>query len=485
VTDPLDRGPGNLGQFGPFGNGPRKVHAHYGEADNLPVGGVIDFRDRLGADQTASTNYSLYADTISYNISLGNCGSFDAKTELKSLLTAIYVAVDTLPSGRKDSISLFSDRWASNYDITYNYKEFPACNNGKHLEVVTEIFDWCTGTREKDTLILKIMDQSAPVFEPYNASALGGVIKGKTYSDRIIVPIGISDCSASLRLPSKSGVRTNLRDLSSMFNWGVYDKCSGGNTTTDRNGSGVTLNYKFESRDVWNDRFFTDRGDYATVNYTMADMNGGLVALGLPIGEHRIIIEAWDGCNNEKKDTLYFDVQDKTAPVMICKDQINVSVTSNSTGNYYLRNSESNRELLKDQNARVWVKDVNKGSRDNCTLDSIYIRRRVDKTCIESYFVWNMDYDIYGNNDGVVTVADFELVSGTTYYTPKYMQYVEVTCCDGASGTQVMYELWGSDLVQGILGNSDNNAPGGRSWSFCWGNIQVEDKTTCVLQHLI
>ena len=481
VTEPMDRGPGNLGQFGPFGNGPRKAHAHYGEADNLPAGGLINFREKLGADQVSTANYSLYIDTISYNTSLGTCGSFDAQTELKPLLTALYIAVDTLPGGRKDSISLFSDKWSSTYDITYNYKEFSLCNNGKSYEVVTEIFDWCTGTREKDTLIIRIMDQSAPVFAAYNTNALGGNIRGRALNDSIIIPLGVSDCTASLRLPSKSGTRTNLRDLSSLFNWGVYDKCSGGNTTTDRNGTGVTLNYKFESRDVWNDRFFTDRGDYTSVNYTLADMNGGIVALGIPIGEHRLIIEAWDGCNNEIKDTLYFDVQDKTAPVMICKDQVNVSVTSNSTGNYYLRNSESNRELLKDQNARVWVKDIDKGSRDNCTLDSMYVRRRVDKTCIETYFVWNMDYDVYGNNDGVVTVADFELVSGTTYYTPKFMQYVEVTCCDGAAGTQVMYELWGSDLVQGILGNSNNNAPAGRNWSFCWGNIQIEDKTAPVI----
>jgi len=481
VAEPMDRGPGNLGQFGPFGNGPRKAHAHYGEADNLPAGGLINFREKLGADQVSTANYSLYIDTISYNTSLGTCGSFDAQTELKPLLTALYIAVDTLPGGRKDSISLFSDKWSSTYDITYNYKEFSLCNNSKSYEVVTEIFDWCTGTREKDTLIIRIMDQSAPVFAAYNTNALGGNIRGRALNDSIIIPLGVSDCTASLRLPSKSGTRTNLRDLSSLFNWGVYDKCSGGNTTTDRNGTGVTLNYKFESRDVWNDRFFTDRGDYTSVNYTLADMNGGIVALGIPIGEHRLIIEAWDGCNNEIKDTLYFDVQDKTAPVMICKDQVNVSVTSNSTGNYYLRNSESNRELLKDQNARVWVKDIDKGSRDNCTLDSMYVRRRVDKTCIETYFVWNMDYDVYGNNDGVVTVADFELVSGTTYYTPKFMQYVEVTCCDGAAGTQVMYELWGSDLVQGILGNSNNNAPAGRNWSFCWGNIQVEDKTAPVI----
>jgi len=220
-------------------------------------------------------------------------------------------------------------------------------------------------------------------------------------------------------------------------------------------------------------------------------MSGGPVALGLPIGEHRILIEAWDACNNQSYDTLYFDVQDMVAPTMKCDDHLNVTLTSNSTTNWYINGNgadKSNREISDDQNARVYVSDINEGSRDNCTLDSMYVRRRVDKACIETYFVWNMDYDIFGNNDGVVTVADFELVSGTTYYTPKYMQYVEVTCCDGvgfpgnlSSPSTVMIELWGSDLVQGILGNSDNNPPAGRNWSFCWGNIQIEDKTTCVI----
>jgi hypothetical protein len=207
-------------------------------------------------------------------------------------------------------------------------------------------------------------------------------------------------------------------------------------------------------------------------------MNGGLVALGFPIGEHRVIIEAWDGCNNEKKDTLYFDVQDKTPPVMICKDQLNVTLTSNSTGNYYLRNSTSNRELLKDQNARVWVEDVNKGSRDNCTLDSIYIRRRIDWNACGDYLKWNMEYDLYGNNNGVVDELDFEAIPGSTLrYTPRHLQYIELFCCDGASGSQVMYELWGSDVIQGV----GNNGPSGRNQSYCWGVVQLEDKTPPVI----
>jgi hypothetical protein len=352
------------------------------------------------------------------------------------------------------------------------------------------VFDWCTGAQSFDTLVIKMEDNTAPVYVRYNnltgiTSATSG-IKGETPGDSVIISVGLNDCTANLRLPNKTGVRSDLRDLSALFNWGVYDQCSAGNSTTDRNGKGVTLNYKIQSRNVWNNGFYVTRPDWTDVNYTVANLGSGgtPVVMGLPIGEHRIVIEAWDECDNIATQTLYFDVQDMVAPTMKCDDQLNVTLTSNSTTNWYINGNGANvseREVGADQNARIYVADVNEGSRDNCTLDSMYVRRRVDQKCIETYFKWNMDYDIFGDNNGVVTLADFELVSGTTYLTPKYMQYVEVTCCDGASGTQLMVELWGSDLVQGILGNSDNNAPAGRNWSFCWGNIQIEDKTAPVI----
>jgi large repetitive protein len=498
---PLDRGPGNLGQFGPFGSGPRKVHSSYGEGDNKDLNkaniAAFSYATTLGADQM-TTPYGMggatLRDTIAYNISNGTCYNFDATTEMKKLLTGLYVAVDTLPSGQKDSISLFSDQLNSNYSTQFTYKEFPACNNGKKFEVVTTVFDWCTGAQSFDTLVIKMEDNTAPVVnKEYNsiANTFSGGIKGLTSGDSVIISVGLNDCTANLRLPNKTGVRTDLRDLSALFNWGVYDQCSAGNSTTDRNGKGVTLNYKIQSRNVWNNGFYVTRANFEDVNYTVANLGSGgtPVVMGLPIGEHRIVIEAWDECNNKATQTLYFDVQDMVAPTMKCDDQLNVTMTSNSTSNWYVNGrgskaNQSEREVSADQNARIYVADVNEGSRDNCTLDSMYVRRRVDKTCIETYFKWNMDYDIFsasGQSNGSVGLEDFELVSGTTYLTPKYMQYVEVTCCDGASGTQLMVELWGSDLVQGIPGNSYTNAPAGRNWSFCWGNIQIEDKTAPVI----
>jgi len=156
---------------------------------------------------------------------------------------------------------LFSKILNSQYSVSFNYKKFPACNNGKKYEVVTTVFDWCTGLQSYDTLVIKMEDNTPPVFVKYNdlvgiTSAASG-IKGETPGDSVIISVGLNDCTANLRLPNKTGSRSDLRDLSSLFNLGVYDRCATGtNNTSDRNGNSVTLNYRIQSRNVWNNGFF-------------------------------------------------------------------------------------------------------------------------------------------------------------------------------------------------------------------------------------
>ena len=143
------------------------------------------------------------------------------------------------------------------------------------------------------------------------------------------------------------------------------------------------MNYKFETRDEYNNGYFIKRSTtnnsegWISKNYTVANMNGNLTALGFPVGEHRLIIEAWDVCNNNLFDTLYFDVNDQVAPVMKCDNSLNVTLTSNSTSNYFLNNftnpNTSQQSSAQDQYARIYVSDINEGSRDNCTLDSMFV----------------------------------------------------------------------------------------------------------------
>jgi hypothetical protein len=498
ATSWLSKGPGNLGQFGPFGNNPKRARLDYGSVNNFTVANRVTPNStftKYGVDSMAASNggrYSEFIDTVAFNLTNGGCVAAPAtKAEVEVVLRNLYVAIDTTAVGAQDSLSLFDPEFSqrNNYSVSFTYDgaEFPACDKGKKFQVVTSVFDWCSSTIEKDTVILKFEDKSVPEFSALTAGV--GGIKGATEAARITISVNTNDCSGSLRLPVKSELTRGTgfeRDLGSLFNWTVNDGCSG---------KAVRLNYKFETRDEYNNGYYLDRTDYLGRNYTVAEMNGGPVALGLPVGEHRLIIEAWDNCSNETTDTLWFIVNDRVAPVMKCDDQLNVTLTSNSTSNYFLNLNASNKERTNDQYARLTVADINEGSRDNCTLDSMFVRRVVSKECIENYLSWNMDYDIHGNNDGVVTLGDFDLIetgdNKGSYYTPRHMQYVEFYCCDGGANNSglpnsPMVELWGSDVEQPIFGPTGNNilttnpVPSSnlnRNWSFCWGTVNIEDKT--------
>ncbi len=498
-TSWLSKGPGNLGQFGPFGNNPKRARLDYGSMNNFTAGNRVapsSTFTKYGVDKMAASNggrYSQFIDTIAFDLSsVTACNAAPAtKAEVEVILRNLYVAIDTTAVGAQDSLSLFDPEFAQrmNYSVSFTYDgaEFPACDKGRKFQVVTSVFDWCSSTIEKDTLILKFEDSSVPTFSALTAGV--GGMKGATEAARITLSVNTNDCSGSLRLPVKSELSRGAgfeRDLGSLFNWTVNDVCAG---------KAVRLNYKFETRDEYNNGYYLDRTNYEGRNYTVAEMNGGPVALGLPVGEHRLIIEAWDKCSNETTDTLWFIVNDRVAPVMKCDDQLNVTLTSNSTSNYFLNLNTSNKERTNDQYARLTVADINEGSRDNCTLDSMFVRRIVSESCITDYLSWNMDYDIHGNNDGVVTLADFDKIAtgdnAGMYYTPRHMQYVEFYCCDGGANNSglpnsPMVELWGSDVEQPIFGPTGNNilttnpVPSSnlnRNWSYCWGTVNVEDKT--------
>jgi hypothetical protein len=515
LTDTIHRGPGNLGQFGPFGASLKRT--------NITYNGSTTYVDRMtiaGAPTTAPYTKARYngatfngVDTFQFNIQGSAACVVPPSTEAghRALLQSIYVAKDSTPIGAQDSVSLFDDvvRTRFNYSVSFETTTFDACNGGKKFQYITSVFDWCGGGIEKDTIIVKFEDLIAPIAAAKSATAGTGNFVGKIRgrrtvgtwaTDSVIISVGTNDCTASLRLPNYEGVRSGdwERDLGQYFNYTLSDICSN---------NSLRLNYKFETRDEYNNGYFIKRSTtnnnsegWVSKNYTVANMNNSITALGFSVGEHRLIIEAWDVCNNNLFDTLYFDVNDQVAPVMKCDNSLNVTLTSNSTSNYFLNNftnpNASQQSSTQDQYARVYVSDINEGSRDNCTIDSMFVRRVVSASCITNYMSWNMDYDAHGNSDGVVTTADFTLIStganAGLYYTPMHMQYVEFFCCDGQSAynggltTSPMIELWGSDVRQPILGPTGNNintanpnpSPNNnRNWSYCWTTINLEDKT--------
>lgn len=395
----------------------------------------------------------------------------EVKAELRKYLRSLYRVGYFLPNDAIGNITgtdtAFIFDAFCNYSVDFTYTEFPNCNNGKKFMITTTFVDWCPGgVATTDDVVISFEDTRKPVFAEQRAD-MGGIL-GTTPAAPVVVSVGTNDCTASLRL----GTAANMRDLSNLFNLKVTDNCSAL--------TGINLNYVFETSDYWNGSFYVAQG-FTQTNYTVVNTANGPTVMGLPIGKHKVTITANDLCNYQSTQVLYFDVQDKVAPVMKCDDALTVSLTSNSSSNWYIDGNKSDVDLTQQMQARLYVADINEGSRDNCTLDSLYVRRQFHKDCLK-YFQDNMDYDIYGNNsNGSVELADFTQVSTGSdfYYTPKFMQYVDFFCCDD---DQVMVELWGSDAQHYNVGATPTTMPrASANWNYCWSNVTIEDKSDPVI----
>jgi hypothetical protein len=217
-SDTINRGPGNLGQFGPFGASIKRRNITY----NGSTPTYVDRMTILGSVGTGATyTKARYngptvngVDTFQFNIQGTSC-VVPPSTEAghKALLRAIYVAKDSTPIGAQDSVSLFDDvvRTRFNYSVSFETTTFDACNGGKKFQYITSVFDWCGGGIEKDTIIVKFEDLTAPTAAAKSATAGTGDFVGKirgrrigttNAKDSVIISVGTNDCTASLRLPA-------------------------------------------------------------------------------------------------------------------------------------------------------------------------------------------------------------------------------------------------------------------------------------------
>ncbi len=108
---------------------------------------------------------------------------------------------------------------------------------------------------------------------------------------------------------------------------------------------------------------------------------GSLQVSNIPIGVHRFRYTVTDACGNRTVIECPFKVEDRIEPTVVCKNSLSVSLGGEGI-------------------ARILASDIDAGSRDNCAIDSILIRRRYTKdpvTCqpVTPYFsAWNTFVDI-------------------------------------------------------------------------------------------
>ncbi|MDX1941930.1 MAG: SdrD B-like domain-containing protein [Saprospiraceae bacterium] len=159
--------------------------------------------------------------------------------------------------------------------------------------------------------------------------------------------------------------------------------------------------------------FIIDYEEQVFVRAT-AQSTGSLQVSNIPIGTHRFRYTVTDACGNETIIECPFKVEDQVAPAVVCKNSLVVSL--GGTGE-----------------ARVLATDIDAGSRDNCAIDSILVRRRYTKDPLTCQPV--------------------------TPYFSEWNTFVDIACCDADS--LVTVELRVSDKA----GNSNT----------CVVNVQVND----------
>jgi len=350
----------------------------------------------------------------------------------------------------RNSRCLYLDEVECNYSVSFKDTEFPICG-GKGLKIDRElyVFDWCAGgIVDTFHILIKIGDFAAPTVE---------YARGAPFD----ISTGPMDCTAAFPI-SVAGIKA-------AFGVDIKDNCNLGN-----------ISVKLKTKDRYVKGILVAENTWEQVNYAV--MNGMLV--GVPVGRHRLIIDAFDGCYNSKKDSFEFEVKDKIAPVMKCDDDLHITL-SNANGytNGY---------------AQVSAEDIDEGSWDNCKLAYIAVRRNVPTSCAASFIAKGYDTNNNGkldpavgkdlNSDGDYNdagesldndpdgfdrngdgdLADFGetfILKGGKLMTPL-QDIVEFFCCDLAE--RVTIELWGED----VYGNRN----------FCWDDVLIEDKVapTCV-----
>jgi hypothetical protein len=297
-----------------------------------------------------------------------------------------------------------------------------ACGLGFKVDAVVEIWDWCTGRRVKDSMVIRVLDLERPIIT--------------TTFDSVAVSTGITSCLGELNVDTSN--------LAFLYGLKIRDNCA----------TSLTVNHKIQSLDRLVNGIPQRGNTWFDGIYPAVTRNGKKIFTGIPFGRHRLIIEVSDNCSNITKDTLLFTMVDNVPPTMICDDQLNIVLTNPPGGDYYLG---INAGL---SYARIGVNEIDEGSRDNCTLLTLKVRRLIKADCLER-FLTNTAYDL--DLDGDIREHFIQISGGPnsgSFYTPL-VDFAEFYCCDVSA--PVIVELHGTD----VQGNT----------SFCWLSLNVEDRS--------
>jgi len=125
------------------------------------------------------------------------------------------------------------------------------------------------------------------------------------------------------------------------------------------------------------------------------ESTGSLRVENIPIGDHAFRYTVTDACGNMATLECPFKVRDLSEPVVVCKSSLTVSLGGAG-------------------NTMVFAKDVDEGSRDNCAIDSILIRRKYTRDPITC-----------------------DTLIGAQVYYSEWDTVTQIGCCDANSKVAV------------------------------------------------
>ena len=206
------------------------------------------------------------------------------------------------------------------------------------------------------------------------------------------------------------------------------------------------------------DAYVTGEGSgYIIVDGTFE--GGDLAVTGVNIAEgiHWVTYVYLDGCANIEIFKYQLTVIDEVVPVAICQDQVNVSITGGPNGG----------------SAKLFAENVDGGSHDaGCGPVTTCILRLVDfeagqiDTTINGRLVFNAVNDCFIDGEFLDTILDkngaIDSINRVPYVLCK--DFLEFCCTD--LGEQPVTLIATDDV--GL-------------WNHCWTNVNIEDKSSALL----
>jgi hypothetical protein len=308
----------------------------------------------------------------------------------------------------------------------------PHCHGNKKVLRNWTCLNWCNGANQSVVQVIKAVDTEAPT----------AILKDTTVSTRPW------DCTADFFIPNP---------------WELHDNCDINPSWSVKGPVGVQIvpavqvvNGVAQPHPVYKWR-----------------------AVGAPKGVHTFKYTFVDCCGNERILTNEITVLDKTPPTPIAKRDIVIGLVPGYDANG-----------LPDGQAKLFAKDVDNGSHDNCSAVRLDIRRPKGPSCGNDGLITNPATGARHNNN-----LTFSNRVNLPNYSPNDTDgadFVKFCCADldaldvDANGdgvindldrgfVEVILRVWDDGNMNGIIGDAGDN------WNETWAFVKVEQKVPPVL----